>query len=499
MQRRILSLVSISLLLVAVINWSCSKLDTTSLGSDLLPAVDNITTFDTVLAITTTQGIFNDTTVMGRSYDHALGHINNDPMFGTTRADVFMQLKPSFYPYYLGNPKDTINGPGLGLDSVVLCLSYKGFWGDSTIPVHLEVHEVNYPDFRDSVYITKTLNYNPSVTGTILGSADVDVRTLSNYTYYKNGRDSSNNQIRIRLSTAWATALFNRDSTASGANNAFYKDSIFRQFYHGLGVLANGGGNGLLYVNLADTSTKLEIHFRRKNNTLDSVYYSFKLNNTDFGSTVNAPSATANHIVRNRPGIIASPPSSELYLQTTSGTYVNLHIPGLSSLSNRVIHRAEIIVEQIPTNPISDGYFSAPAFLYLDLKDTSVTAKWKPIYYDLSPNVVYDPDYTSGFPYFPGTVDYQYFGGDRREKSDIFGNRIKYYNINVSRYVQHLVTSHTPNYDMRLFAPFNFIYPQFATSAYIPYYNNIAYGRVKVGSGSNPNYPLRLRIVYSKL
>ena len=506
MQRRILSLAITGAFLFAVINWNCSKLDTTNIGSDLLPAVDNVTTFDTLLTINTTQGIFNDTTRMSRGNDHALGVISNDPIFGTTNADIFLQLKPPFYPYYFGNAKDTlglINGVnyGAGLDSIVLCLSYKGFWGDTNQLVHLDVREVadvSPFNFRDSVYLSKTLNYSPPVAGTILGSTNVDARTLRNYTKYANGRDSANNQIRIKLSPSWAATLFGRDSIkANGLNNAYYNDSVYRRFYNGLAVIATTG-NGLLYINLADTATKLEVHFRRRNVTLDSVYYSFKLNSNDFGNGVNPPSATANHIVRNRPGTIASPASTDLYLQTTSGTYVNLSIPALSTLSNRIIHRAEIIIEQIPGNTVTDGYFSAPNFLYLDLKDTTVTANWKPIYLDLSPNYLYDPDYRNGVPYFPTNgVDYQYFGGYRRDKTDALGTR-KYYNFNISRYVQQLVTKHTPNYNMRLYAPFNLLYSQYSTS-YIPYSNNIAYGRVKVGSGTNPNYKLRLRIVYSKL
>jgi Domain of unknown function (DUF4270) len=499
-QKRILPLAITSIAIFSLIGWNCTKLDTTTIGSDVLPAVDNVNTFDTILAINSTQGIFNDSVFVGKYDDHALGAINNDPLFGKTNASILMQIKPPFYRYYFGNAGDTINGTGVGLDSVVLCLKYTGFWGDSTVPINLEVRQINDNYFRDSVFKDKATNYMPNL-GSVIGSATVDVTTLGNYIKYTNGRDSVNRQVRIKLSTSFASLLFSRDSTSNPVNNAFFNDSIYRRFYPGIAVLANGGGNGLMYINLADTSTKLEIHYRKKKNgVIDSVYSSFRINPSFSDQAENKPvSATGNHVLRTRAGYpISNPASTEHYLQTAPGTYINLNIPGLATLSNRVIHRAEIIIEQIPTDPVMDNRFSPPAFLYLDLKDTGTVARWKPIYFDLNTSVLYDPDFRTAIPYIANPIDYQYFGGYKRDKRDVFGNGIKYYNFNISRYVQQIVTDRTPSYDMRVYAPFNLSYPQYSTS-FIPYSNNIAYGRVRIGSGSNPNYKLRLRIVYSKL
>ena len=151
--------------------------------------------------------------------------------------------------------------------------------------------------------------------------------------------------------------------------------------------------------------------------------------------------------------------------------------------------------------PISilDEKFSAPNFLYLDLKDTGTTNKWKPIYFDLNTAEPYDPDYKNTIPYIASQINFQYFGGYRRTKTNpLTGGLIKYYNFNISRYVQQIVTERTRSYDLRLYAPFNLSYPQYSTT-FIPFGNNIAFGRVRIGSGSNPNYRMRLRIVYSKL
>jgi len=492
-QKRILSIAIITFFFFSFVNLGCSKLDTTDIGSDLLPAVDNVTTFDTLITINATQGVFNDTTVITNTDNHALGKINNDPLFGTTRADVYAQFKPTFYPYYYGNAGDTI----VGFDSVVLCLSYRGFWGDSTIPLQLQVSEVALSPTGggwDSVNQSINVNYAPPTTN-IIGNTIVDFSKVGNYVVYTNNKDSVKNHIRIKLSNAFAAAMFSRDTLPTG-NNSFSSDSLFRRFQNGIAIKAIGTGNGIMYTNLTDSSSRLEVHFRRKNGgPVDTTFSSLQMIATP-GISMNA-SQTVNNIVRNRPAQVSNPPSGEIYLQTSPGTYANLSIPDLSTVSNRIIHRAEVIIEQIPFSAPSDNYFSVPDFLYMDLKDTGI-AKWKPIFFDLNPSVSYDPNYQTGSYYPSGGVDFFTFGGYARNKTDVFGNSIKFYNFNITRYVQQIITDHTNNYTLRLFAPYSFSYPQYFPSM-LSYNNRIAAGRVKVGSGSNANYRMRLRLVYSKL
>jgi len=497
-QRRLLSPVWI-LFSVIIVSWGCSKLDTTDIGSDLIPAVDNVTTFDTILTINTTQGIFTDTPTITRSEDHVLGMISNDPLFGTTTANVYMQLKPVFYPFYFGKANDTINNTlasGTGFDSIVLCMNYKGFWGDSMQPINLIVKEVSPNNGKwDSLYEDKNIAYVPN-TGATIGNLSLDIKKLKNWVKYANKRDSVRFQIRIPLSASFANSIFSKNNDTA-VNGVFRTDSLFRAFQNGIAVLATGG-NGLISTNLADTSTKLEIHYRKKNGgAIDTAYTSFKLS-TNFLSTFNYPSATCNNVIRNRTGAAVSAPASDaIYLQAGPGTYANLSIPALSTLTNRIVHRAEIIVEQVPFSSAVDALLTPPSYLYLDLKDTGTTNKWKPIYFDLNPSIGYDPDFKLSSTFYPGTIDLIYFGGYSQDKI-VAAVPVKAYNINITRYVQQIVTKHTTNYQMRLFAPNSFAYPQYSNIG-IPYYNSFAIGRVKVGSGSNANYKMRLRIIYSKI
>jgi len=97
-------------------------------------------------------------------------------------------------------------------------------------------------------------------------------------------------------------------------------------------------------------------------------------------------------------------------------------------------------------------------------------------------------------------VNHTNFGGYLKYKTNSSGINAAYYTFNITRYVQQIATKHTKNYNLRLWAPYDIIYPQY-TAAVIPYTNPVANGRLKAGSGSNPNvnYRMMLRLVYSKI
>ncbi|MBS1743691.1 MAG: DUF4270 family protein [Bacteroidetes bacterium] len=510
MSKRIVSFALSAFLITVIFNWSCTKIDTTNIGADLLPAVDNINTFADTLAINTAQGIFTDSTkltVSNTAENYVFGKIN-DPLFGQTEATLYLQLKPSFYPFYLGNPNDTI----LGIDSIVLCLGYKAIYGDTMSPIQLQVHEVdrNQHGVWDSLgtydkpYLHDVTNFAPNTGIALSNPTTIDIHTLSSYRVIGKGADSVINQIRIPLNNQTLIDIFEGGDSAYGG--PLSRDTLFRARVNNGFAVSMPVGNALIYTQLGDKYTRLEIHYKRKNGavTKDTSMTTLVYNN---GSNSGLPrrGAVADHIVRTRTAL-PTPGDQEIYLQTAPGLYASLKIPQLTGYSNRIVHRAELLLEQIPTDIVNDGYFSEPNYLYVDLVDSG-TSKWKPIYYDLNPSYAYDPDNKTGLPFFPNfnvspTIDYSYFGGVPVKKADPTapgGERI-YYSINVTRYVQQIVTKQTGNYEMRLFAPYNVIYPQYSSTA-IPFPNLIAAGRVRLGGGNatDPKYRMRLRVIYSNI
>ena len=202
--------------------------------------------------------------------------------------------------------------------------------------------EVTEPVFRDSVYKDNPTVCQPAYSGASLGTVDVDVRKLGNYVKFTNRRDSVNYQIRIKLNQAWAQALFNyRDSIqANNSNNAFTTTLLPP-------VLWQPGrtgqrGNGLMYVNIADTATKLEMHLPPPDfGKIDTVYSSLR-----FKQQHHRYLSSGKFGEQHYPGTggypVSAPPAGRHYLQTAPGTYVNVGVPGLSGLSNRIIHRARV-------------------------------------------------------------------------------------------------------------------------------------------------------------
>jgi hypothetical protein len=213
LQRRLLPAAFSAAFLLIIIG--CTKLDTTTLGSDLV-TVDNVNTFADSMDIVSNQFIFNDSTSIQKNENHVIGNITTDPLFGNTEAAVYVQFKPTFYPFYFGNAGDTVkNGttgqasPNAGLDSAFICLSYKGAWGDTTsisaIPQTFQVRQIIDDFFRIKTdTVRKSLKYRPAGIGSdVLGLATITPNIAKSKTIYARGffKDSVENQIRIKLNT----------------------------------------------------------------------------------------------------------------------------------------------------------------------------------------------------------------------------------------------------------------------------------------------------------
>lgn len=471
---------AIYLLFFCFLNWNCTKIDNTTVGAGLLPAVDNINTFETTLDVIANNfdSVSKDCAQIYPLDDHVLGTITNDPYFGTTTAAIFTELKPATFPYKL--PATFAN---ITLDSIVLVLSYKRLYGDSILPQKVNVYQVSATDtFRFDSSTCTTLTNDPL----LLGSATYIPKNLKDSV--KGFEENSANELRMKLDNSFGEALLSQDST-----NGFKSDSAFKDFFKGFAIMpdVNFGGNALTYYSLADTNTKLAVYFKyTADSKTDTTVINFRLTST---------SATANSIVRNHAGAeimshLSHSPSGDdiIYIQTTPGTYAELKIPGLTGLSNRIIHRAELVMEQVYSPDPTDKYFAPPNILYLEQKISDTT--YKPIPCDFNT--------LSGQPNF-GRFG---FGGIRTTAKDFSGNTISTYTFTISRYVQKIVTKGINNYTLRLSASDYIINrTPFSDECFQPVgpfnylINNVTVGRVKLGGGSNPNYKMRLHIIYSNL
>ena len=512
MQKRFLPKAILAISLISFL-YSCTKLDTTVQGADLL-TVDNINTFADTLEVITTQGTFDaatgvnyDSTVITKGDLHALGNANSTD-FGKTDASIYVQFKPPFYPFYFGNAGDTVknNLPVANLDSVVLLLSYRAVWGDSTssaVPQTITISTISDPFFRDHPDSLFGLRYKPSNIDPVLTTVNITPQSLQNFSYFNRTgkvKDSVNNVLRVKLPTAFGAALYNQDSLITSTNNAFANDSTFRRKYNGFEIkTTTTNGNSLYYFSLLDAKSRLEFHYHKKSSTgvfdtLMAPFFVSPISNTF--SNIKA-SSTANYIKRAYTGVsnVVNGPttSGNAYLQTAPGTYVNVRVPGLDTFRNKmnkIVHRAFLQVDQNDAPNLSK--YNAPSFLYMDLKDSIIPNRFKPVYFDLTSSLSYFPDATNlnaiYHPFPNSNVDPGTFGGAALTRVD-GGVSFTRYEINTTRYIQHISSNNFYNYSFRLYAPMNYFYRQYFGSQFlIPYYNQLpAAGNVREGAGEEGN------------
>lgn len=484
--------IAIAILLFFV---ACTKIESTTIGSGLIPPIDGVNTLDTTIEVITDNFLstLSDSVQVNKDDDHVIGVINDDPYFGKTTAETYFELKPTSYPFAIPGDKKFLQ-----VDSAVLTLSYKGVWGDSLTNQNWEVREIGEPLRADTIF---TVYKNP-VKGALLGSKTVDIATFNDSV--KTPLESTINQIRIKLSSDFARKLMlEYDSTSTGA---YANDSLFRVHFKGFSVSPAAGspGNALVRVNLLDENTKLGLFYRSKatdTSKLDTAVSYFRFSTGT--SALNRVSASGNHIVRNRNGSVinnylanSNLNDDRVFIQASPGSYATVKIPGLDALSNRIIHRAELMVIEEPS--ASNSYLTPPNYLLLSWYDTA-NKVMKNI-----PN-----DFIIQQSAGPNTAT---FGGNLINRQLAGGENVRGYFFDISRYVQGIVTRKDPAHTLKLSAPsrdsISYSYPYPSTLTPVTYSivpssaNNVAIGRVVLTGGGTANgspLRMRLRIIYSRI
>ncbi len=474
--------VSVCSVLVLSLFAGCTKIDTTDLGSELIPAIDNVETFLTSLELSTDNKLLIDSTRMLDQEPHAIGVIANDPEFGKMEATSYVSFTPTAARSYPFVKRDTVV-----IDSVVLSLAYVQTFGDSNAIQQFEVREIDNrfatEKFKDSLYLISHIDF--AVRPEILGSAFVHFRNLKDTAVYKNGKDTlrRSGELRIKLDTSWARKFVNYDTTAGSAYN---NDTIFKeQFFSGLQVrTVEGGGtnNAVAYFNINDNDrTRITFYCRIQNNGRTDTIAPYFHHTFD-------PQA---NLVRKIPGNNylnalnnATANDEALYIQSTPGSYAEIDIQGIDTFmnTNRIVHRAELVFDRYPS---TDLLYNPPPVLFID----AISADGDTAYAIRNDFVLTNAN--------PG-YDLAALGGVLRNNQYVF---------NLTRYVQSLVTKKLTSFKLRVYAPF-YARPYLfvdntdnvAGSRNVFVNTPIGYGRVVLYGGGSPSEKRpRLRITYSKL
>jgi hypothetical protein len=408
-----------------------------------------------------------------------LGSVN-DPNFGSTKAAIYNEIvAPSYGTSHPFTSKDSVKT----IDSVVLMMAYKSVYGDTLTPLNVTVSEIDpAADFKDSVTGYRINTPNFPLTGPQLANTNIDITKLNDSVDAPYKADTARlfSVMRVRLDISLGQKLASFDTIAGAA---YANDSTFRTKFKGLAI-ASSAGQALVYFNMQDTKSQLIVYYKgQKGGKLDSAQ------RTTFSF---APYMQANTVKRTPGGAYASniananPNDPYLYIQSAPGSYASIKIPGLKGLGNRVVHRAELIVQRDASVTLLNETLSPPQLLFLDAVDSANSNR-----------AITIPNYD--FRSENSTYNILEFGGIIRHADDT-------YRFSLTRYVQGVLTRSEPVYTLRLHAPY-FLAPYYKD----PQYGYIKYpfsvstqvggGRVVVTGGSfaDPAKKMRLRIIYSKI
>jgi len=466
------------ILILLFFAFGCTKIDTTTLGEDLIPAIDNIHTFDTTFSVIANN--FGDAPcdTIHRDNLQALGIISNDPLFGKTNAKIYAELKPAFFPWNF----PTADANSFQVDSAVLILQYSHSFGDTNVLQKVNVYQLSDTfNIADNYTTCKVLGYDNSI---LLGTKSYYPSRLKDSVH--GYQEAAANQLRIPISKTLIES-FIKDSA-----RIFRSNTDFQSYFKGFAIVPDEatGGQALNYFNFS--TSHLSLYLRSASaGTADTSVLNFAL--TGYSGLSNSiirergTSEITNHLTNSTTG------DTILYIQTSPGTYALLNIPGLNGLSNRVINRAELIVDQVYSSNSSNDIFDAPINLSIEVKDsTLVNGSYIQIPCDFS-----GTELQTGFAHL---------GGQLKTITDNAGQSIGEYRFNISRYLQSIVTKGKSNLTLRLSAP-NYltntsIYNDWCGQPIGPFSilkNYIGDGRVKLNGTNNSTTRIRLHVVYSVL
>lgn len=243
MKRFALILITVCLTLVA-----CTEGD--SLGNNLQPGKDKLTT-DTATFALTSKSIITDS-ILQRNPRAILGEYT-DPDFGTTKADFMAQL---YCPPKFSFPEVTDNE----IDSVFLYLFYDEWYGNKNALFETSVYLLDKSLSLDQPYYTNINVDEYCSRKEKLGSA-----TFTPITAKNDWTEAAAYCVRIPLDTDFAQQMlldYKADSTLfDGPRN-------FTEYFPGLYVTLSYGNGCMVYVTDAQLELCYNVKFKDKNEVL---------------------------------------------------------------------------------------------------------------------------------------------------------------------------------------------------------------------------------------
>ena len=360
----------------------------------------------------------------------------NDPFLGSMRAGFYTQLRPTVSNIDFGD--------GFVVDSLVLVLPYRGYYGDLTKLSGLQKFSV----FRVTEDLTLASNYYSndtlSIEPTPIGETGFIIPLLLDSSSVSGKKEAP--QLRITLQNSLAQEI--RDNSTS-----LNDGDAFVQFFKGIYVTSqtrnSSQGEGAILDFSLTSGARIDLFY--KNSSNDSLRVSFAVNENCARFT------RFNHTYSNHIETLISNPTltgEETYVQTMAGLRTRIDLPDLKSWQagrNILVNEARIFA---PVNIEKTGIYTPNPLLNLITKGADGTLQ-------TTPDLIIGDSWAGG-----------YYDAVKNE-----------YVFNVSRYIQGILNNLLE--DRGLFIQ--------STGS------GISSFRVPMNGGASANKPIRFELLYQVL
>jgi len=431
-----LSLFTIALISVVIFFFSCEEPDVVGLQTQIKNDKLNISFSDTTSIIAFSQ--IEDKVRSDELTSNLLGSYF-DPVFGTTSASLYTQLRLS--------SSNVTFGISPIFDSLILSFAYSGSYGDTTVPMEVKVYEITENMYKDSTYYS-----NQDFTYNNYDLADsIFIPKPNDSVDFDNEKYAPHLQIKLDKILGDKFLYYSRTSDFASSEN-------FINFFKGLYITMESQNNkgAILYFDLLSSLSKLTLYYH--NNT-DTSHFNFiinencaRVNTFEHNNYSDANVDLKNQTIRNDTSL----GGKRVYIQSMAGIRTKIKFPYLKNWldSGKIAINSAELVFDIDESDVTINDYSPPERLGL-------------VKLDKEGELYFVSDYNEGDTHFGG-----YYNETKKE-----------YRFRISSHIQEMLEDNIIDYGLILLAN------ERQTTA----------NRVILNGPNGLNGKLRLEIIYTKL
>ncbi len=298
-----IKVLTLSLVSALILN-SCT--DPANIGLEVQPPSDSIVLSSLLSDKFDLKTVSEDSLRTDNSISLILGQID-DQIFGTNIGGFVTQLLLTENNIDLGsNPI---------VDSVILSYSYSGFYGDIASFTNIEVQQINYDIYLDSVYYSNSYELNPG--------------SMNNVDNFIISENNENPFLKVNLTNDFGQSILNL------GNDVLKDNPSFLEQFKGISV-SSFGSNCMLYLNQSGSNSFLKIYYHNDNSNSDTLSLDFELSGD----------AASFSLFNNKNSLLIIDDTSQIYIQSMAGYRADISIDNIDSLKkvldNKVINKVSL-------------------------------------------------------------------------------------------------------------------------------------------------------------